>query len=188
MLAAAAALVFCGPEAQADGVKAGTLSCHVAPGWGYLIASSRDLRCDFHPTDGPAEHYRGTVSKFGLDLGYTTGGELVWDVVAPQTDLEPGALAGQYAGATASVTAGVGFGANALIGGIEHSVALQPLSTEGNTGLNVAAGLGAMNLHYEGDVSESAPPPPAPEEAPPPPPPEDAPPPPPPEPQEPQGQ
>jgi hypothetical protein len=160
MLAAAAVLVICAGPAAADGVMAGTLSCHVGSGWGYLIASSRDLHCDFHPLDGPAEHYRGTVSKFGLDLGYTTGGELVWDVVAPQTDLEPGALAGQYAGATASITAGVGFGANALIGGIEHSVALQPLSMEGNTGLNLAAGLGAINLHYEGDAGEPPPPPP----------------------------
>ncbi|HEX4160559.1 MAG TPA: DUF992 domain-containing protein [Rhizomicrobium sp.] len=160
MLAAAAVLVICAGPAAADGVMAGTLSCHVSAGWGYLIASSRDLHCDFHPMDGPAEHYRGTVSKFGLDLGYTTGGELVWDVVAPETDLEPGALAGQYAGATASITAGVGFGANALIGGIEHSVALQPLSTEGNTGLNLAAGLGAINLHYEGGASEPPPPPP----------------------------
>jgi hypothetical protein len=160
ILAAAAALMICGSGAEADGVKAGTLNCRVAPGWGFLIASSRDLKCEFHPTDGPSEHYRGTVSKFGLDLGYTTGGELVWDVVAPQTDLEPGALAGQYAGVTAGVTAGVGFGANALIGGIEHSVALQPLSMEGNTGLNLAAGLGAINLHYEGDAAPSPPPPP----------------------------
>jgi hypothetical protein len=174
MLAAAAVLVICGAPAGAEGVMAGTLSCHVSPGWGFLIASSRELHCDFHPTDGPSQHYRGTVSKFGLDLGYTTGGELVWDVVAPQTDLEPGTLAGQYAGATASITAGVGMGANALIGGIEHSVTLQPLSMEGNTGLNVAAGLGAIDLHYEGGDSEQPPPPP----------PE----PPPPEPAEPQGQ
>ena len=170
MLAATAALIICGARAEADGVKAGTLSCHVSPGWGFVLASSRELHCDFHPTDGPAEHYRGTVSKFGIDLGYTTGGELVWDVVAPQTDLEPGALAGQYAGATASITAGVGFGANALIGGIEHSVSLQPLSMEGNTGLNLAAGLGAINLRFEGDAGE--PPPPPPPEEPPPPPPE----------------
>jgi hypothetical protein len=160
LLATAAATILGGAGAQADGVMAGTLSCHVSPGWGYLIASSRELHCDFHPTDGPSQHYRGTVSKFGLDLGYTTGGELVWDVVAPETDVSPGALAGQYAGATASITAGVGFGANALIGGIEHSVTLQPLSMEGNTGLNLAAGLGAIELHYEADMSEAAPPPP----------------------------
>jgi hypothetical protein len=158
----AAALVTAAP-AWADGVMAGTLSCHVSPGWGFFVASSRELHCDFHPTDGAAEHYRGTVSKFGLDLGYTTGGMLVWDVVAPQMDLEPGSLSGQYAGATASITAGVGFGANALIGGIAHSVTLQPLSMEGNTGLNLAAGLGAIALHYEGGDTEAAPPPPPPQ-------------------------
>lgn len=153
-------IALCGARAEADGVKAGTLSCHVSPGWGLLLASNRELHCDFLPTDGPAERYRGTVSKFGLDLGYTTGGILVWDVVAPQTDLEPGALAGDYVGATASVTAGVGFGANALIGGIRHSIALQPLSMEGNTGLNLAAGLGAVDLHYISTEREPPPPPP----------------------------
>ena len=154
-----AAVALCGARAEADGVRAGTLSCHVSPGWGLLLASTRDLRCEFAPTDGPAEHYRGTVSKFGLDVGYTTGGVLVWDVVAPQTDVEPGALAGDYVGATASVTAGVGFGANALIGGIRHSVTLQPLSMEGNTGLNLAAGLGAVNLRYVSAGREPPPPP-----------------------------
>lgn len=154
------AVVLSGAQAEADSVRVGTLSCHVSPGWGYLIASSRDLHCEFLPTDGPAEHYRGTVSKFGLDLGYTTGGTLVWDVVAPRTDIGPGALAGEYAGATASATAGVGFGANALIGGIAHSVTLQPLSMEGNTGLNLAAGLGAINLRYEPREPEPPPPPP----------------------------
>lgn len=161
MMAVTAALVMVA-QANADEVKAGTLTCHVSSGWGFVIASSRDLRCDFRPLDGPAEHYQGTVSKFGLDLGYTTGGELVWDVVAPRTDLSPGALAGDYAGATAGITAGVGFGANALIGGIQHSVALQPLSMEGNTGLDLAAGLGAIHLRFEGDGS--GPPSPAPQD------------------------
>jgi Protein of unknown function (DUF992) len=160
VMLAAVAVLLPFTHANADDVKAGTLTCHVSSGWGYLIASSRDLHCDFHPLDGPAEHYQGTVSKFGLDIGYTTGGELVWDVVAPRTDLQPGALAGDYAGATASITAGVGFGANALIGGIQHSVALQPLSMEGNTGLNLAAGMGAIHLRFEGDASEPPPPPP----------------------------
>ncbi|MGH6879019.1 MAG: DUF992 domain-containing protein [Rhizomicrobium sp.] len=160
MAVATAAVVILGAPAEADSVKVGTLSCQVSPGWGYLIASSRDLRCNFQPANGPAEHYRGTVAKFGLDIGYTTGGVLVWDVVAPRTDLAPGALAGQYAGATASVTAGVGFGANALIGGIEHSVTLQPLSLEGNTGLNLAAGLGAINLRFVSPDRDMEPPPP----------------------------
>ena len=40
----------------------------------------------------------------------------------------------------------VTLGAHALIGGSGNTIALQPLSLEGNSGLNVAAGIGAINL------------------------------------------
>ena len=93
-----------------------------------------------------SEHYVGTVSKFGVDIGYTEGGVLVWGVFAPSSDVRAGALQGDYAGATASATVGVGLGANVLIGGLDKSIALQPVSVEGNRGLNVAAGIGAISL------------------------------------------
>ena len=67
---------------------------------------------------------------------------------APSTNIASGALAGNFAGATASATVGVGAGANVLIGGSNQSISLQPLSIEGNTGLNVAAGIGAITLHH----------------------------------------
>ena len=38
----------------------------------------------------------------------------------------------------ASATVGVGLGANVLVGGSGNSIALQPVSIEGTTGLNVA--------------------------------------------------
>ena len=63
-------------------------------------------------------------------------------------NLAPGALAGSYAGATASATVGVGVGANVLIGGSNRTISLQPVSIEGNTGLNVAAGIGAITLRH----------------------------------------
>jgi hypothetical protein len=69
-------------------------------------------------------------------------------VFAPTTGLAPGALAGSYAGATASATVGVGAGANVLIGGSNRTISLQPVSIEGNTGLNVAAGIGAITLRH----------------------------------------
>jgi hypothetical protein len=56
------------------------------------------------------------------------------------------ASVGIRSGATASATVGVGLGANVLIGGLDKSIALQPLSVEGNRGLNVAAGVGAISL------------------------------------------
>ena len=144
---AVSALAFAVP-ADAAGVKVGTLTCHVASGWGFIFGSSKDLRCNFHPTEGRSEHYEGSVSKFGVDIGYTDSAVIVWAVVAPTSSLKPSALEGDYAGATASATVGVGVGANVLVGGFDRSIALQPLSVEGSTGLNVAAGIGAISLKY----------------------------------------
>ena len=149
-VAACAVIAFAGSaSAASSGVKVGTLDCHVASGWGFVFGSSRDLHCDFVPSHAVGgEHYAGSIKKFGVDLGYTSGGELIWEVFAPTSDLHHGALGGVYAGATANVTVGVGLGANVLVGGMDKSIALQPVSIEGNTGLNVAAGIGAIDLKY----------------------------------------
>jgi hypothetical protein len=137
------------PVAAQGGVRVGTLSCNVASGWGFVFGSSRALHCTFSPgPGGRPEHYSGTISKFGVDIGYTQGGVLVWAVLAPTANLAPGALSGNFAGATASATVGVGAGANVLIGGSNRTISLQPLSIEGNTGLNVAAGIGAITLRH----------------------------------------
>jgi hypothetical protein len=135
--------------AQAAGVKVGVLTCNVDSGWGYILGSSKDIRCNFVPNKGFGEHYSGSISKVGVDIGYTRGGVLIWDVVAPSSDMKAGALEGGYGGATASVTVIGGVGANVLLGGFDKSIALQPISIEGNTGLNVAAGIGALNLKFE---------------------------------------
>ena len=145
----ATAVAFAAP-AQADGVKVGTLECHVSSGWGFVFGSSKDLRCTFAPSKGMAEHYVGSISKFGVDIGYTSSAVIVWAVFAPNSGPKRGALAGDYAGATASATVGVGVGAHALVGGFDRSITLQPLSIEGNTGLNVAGGIGAMSLRATG--------------------------------------
>ena len=133
------------PAAAQGGVKVGTLTCNVSSGWGFVFGSSRALNCTF-AAPGRYEYYVGNIMKFGVDLGYTQGGVLIWTVVAPTANLAPGSLAGGYAGGTASATVGVGVGANALVGGSGNTVALQPLSLEGQTGLNVAAGIGAITL------------------------------------------
>jgi hypothetical protein len=72
---------------------------------------------------------------------------MVWTVLAPTANLTPGMLAGDYAGATGSAAVGVGAGANVLVG--SKSLMLQPMSFEGTTGLNVAAGIAAMSLEYQ---------------------------------------
>ncbi len=135
-------------NAAPAGVKVGTLTCNVAGGMGFVFGSSKDLRCSYEPTKATVEHYSGTISKWGVDIGYTAKGKLIWAVFAPTSDVRPGALEGQYAGATAQATVGVGLGANVLVGGLDKSVALQPVSVEGSTGLNVAAGIGSITLKH----------------------------------------
>jgi hypothetical protein len=132
-----------GAAAQ-GGVKIGTLKCNVGSGWGFVLGSTKDLKCIFSP-NGAAERYGGTVQKFGVDIGYTQSGVIIWAVFAPTTDLKPGALRGTYVGASAEVSAGMGLGANVLIGG-GSSIALQPLSIQGQEGFNVAAGIGSIQL------------------------------------------
>ena len=43
-------------------------------------------------------------------------------------------------------TVGVGVGANALVGGSNNTIALQPVSVQGQTGLSVAAGVAGLDL------------------------------------------
>jgi len=127
-------------------VKAGTLVCDISAGIGFIIGSHKDVQCQFTPDlPGRVETYYGTISKLGVDIGATTSGQMVWAVYAP-TAMPYGSLAGQYGGATAEATVAVGLGGNVLVGGSNHTVALQPLSVTGQTGLNVAAGVASLTL------------------------------------------
>jgi hypothetical protein len=147
VLAIAAAVALPIPaSAQANRTKVGTLSCDISGGIGLIITSKKDLTCMFTPSQpGPREVYVGSITKFGLDLGATAGGEMVWAVYAPSTR-KFGALAGNYGGATAEATVGAGLGANVLVGGSDRIVALQPVSVQGQAGLNVAAGVAELRL------------------------------------------
>jgi len=131
--------------ALADGVNVGTLTCDVEGGMGFIFGSSKDMSCVFARRDGTAERYHGEVNKYGVDIGFTDEAHMVWAVFAAG-DVGKGALAGRYGGATASASAGLGLGANALVGGSNDQIGLQPVSIEGNSGLNVAAGIGEITL------------------------------------------
>ena len=146
--AAAVCLAMTGAASAAPaGVRVGDLTCNVASGWGFVFGSSKDLHCTFRGNAAHGgEHYTGVINKFGVDIGYTDGGVLVWGVFAPASDVGKGALRGSYVGGSAQVNAGIGAGANALIGGFNKSITLQPLSLEGSKGLNVAAGIGSIHL------------------------------------------
>lgn len=137
-----------GTDAQAQaGVTAGVLTCNVSSGVGFIFGSSREVNCIYSTT---GERYIGQINKYGVDIGFTKAAVMVWTVIAPTANLAPGTLGGEYAGATAGATAGVGIAANALIGGNNHTVTLQPLSLEGNQGLNIAAGIASLSLRPAG--------------------------------------
>lgn len=127
--------------------RLGTLSCEVAGGVGMIIGSSKKVSCTFKQRSGKVERYTGTIGKLGIDVGITGKSYLSWIVVntAP-TRVGDGALAGTYVGASAGASVGLGLGANALVGGNSKNFALQPLSAEAGTGLNVAAGVSRLQL------------------------------------------
>jgi hypothetical protein len=124
----------------AGGVRIGVLDCQIGGGVGYVLGSAKELDCFFKPSGrGKTDHYSGTIRKLGVDLGFTTRGRLVWAVFAPTAGYHSGSLGGLYRGATVEATAGVGVGANALVGGTSGSVHLQTISVTGQVGLNLAA-------------------------------------------------
>jgi hypothetical protein len=146
VLSTVSLLAFGAGAAQADEMKVGLLRCDVSAGLGLIITSSKSMGCVFHASRGRWEHYQGTIRKFGIDIGATTAGVLVWEVFAPTAGRLRGALTGDYVGVDASATIGAGIGANALVGGFDRSITLQPLSVEAQAGLALAAGVASLTL------------------------------------------
>jgi hypothetical protein len=141
-------LALCGGSAGAQTyAKAGVLTCDVSAGIGLILVQKQTLHCLF--TDhrgGPPDAYLGTITEYGVALGEVAAGHLIWGVLSSIDGVPHGALAGTYAGIGAEATAGAGIGANALIGGSQRAFSLQPVSIEGQVGINVAAGITAIRL------------------------------------------
>ena len=150
LLAAAFVMVAAlGCEARAQArVEVGVLTCTVRGGTGFIIGSTKELRCRFN-RPGRDEFYHGAINKFGLDIGVTQQSAIAWAVLAPTTNLPPRSLNGSYGGVSAEATVGLGVGANALVGGSSKSIALQPLSVQAQQGLNIAAGIASLQLRAE---------------------------------------
>ncbi len=145
--AAALAMIANPADAQQRRIQVGTLTCSMSAGVGLVVGSQRNVNCLFKGEPGdPQEAYTGTMTRVGLDLGVTSGGAIIWAVFS-DTDRHSGMLAGTYTGASAEVSVAAGLGANVLVGGSNRTVALQPLSVQGQVGLNVAAGIGQLELH-----------------------------------------
>jgi len=127
--------------------RLGVLDCDISGGIGLIIASKKDVTCTYSPAASePRQIYVGSISKFGLDIGATSRGRMVWTVYSGTRDPGPISLAGRYGGATAEATIGAGLGANVLVGGSNRTIALQPVSVQGQSGLNLAVGVAGLRL------------------------------------------
>ncbi len=144
--AIAAAAIAAVPAAAQAPVKLGVLTCDVSKGGGLLLVRKQTLDCTFQSESGATTRYRGNITEYGVEIGKVEAGHLMWGVAAATAQPSEASLAGRYVGAGAEATVGVGLGANVLVGGIDNSFALQPLSVEGQTGLNIAAGVMSVTL------------------------------------------
>jgi Protein of unknown function (DUF992) len=151
ILAGIAATLMVAPFAGANAqpmqrVQVGVLECRGGASIGFIVGSVTNLGCVLRVDGMPEDRYVATIRKIGLDIGITEETVLAWGVYAPVARLGFGDLSGNYAGAQGSAAIGVGVGGNVLVGGSNNSIALQPLSVQGQVGLSVAAGLESLEL------------------------------------------
>jgi hypothetical protein len=145
-----ATLALLAPIATANAapqVQAGVLQCQGGQNVGFVVGSVTQLECVFQSANARhPEPYIATVKRIGLDLGVTAQTQLAWAVSAPTTVVPRGALTGSYGGVGINASVGLGAGGNFLFGGPQNAYALQPISVQGQTGLNVAAGIAGLDL------------------------------------------
>ena len=146
ILAATMLAALAGAAHAQDRVQVGVLECRGGASVGFVVGSVTNLGCVLRIEGMPEDRYVATIRKVGLDLGITGETALAWGVYAPVARLGPGDLSGNYAGAQGSASLGVGAGGNMLIGGSNNTIALQPLSLQGQVGVSVAAGLESLEL------------------------------------------
>jgi hypothetical protein len=141
-----AAVVASAVPSHADIAKIGILSCNVSKGVGEILARKQSLTCQFKPDGGQPETYVGNIDEYGIEIGKVDQGHLIWGVASAMRGVPQGALAGKYVGVGAGAALGVGIGANALVGGNNQAFSLQPLSVDGETGINIATGVIRVTL------------------------------------------
>jgi len=134
--------------ASAAQLEVGKLDCDISAGVGMIIETKQDVSCTFTPSpsaSGAVQSYKGSIDEFGLAIGDVKEGRMVWLVSSIKGQPLDG-LQGTYRGVEADASLGLGGGAKVLVGGSKDSVSLQPLSLEGEAGVNVAIGVASLKL------------------------------------------
>lgn len=151
---ALAASVATANAQQPRQVQVGVLECRGGQNVGFVLGSNANLNCVFQSAGGRAEGYVANIRRFGIDLGFTDNTTVQWAIYAPTTRVPRGGLAGQYGGVGTNASVGVGFGGNFLVGGPNNLYGLQPVSVQGQVGLNVASGIVQLNLESTGPLGQ----------------------------------
>lgn len=146
LFAIGAALLALSAPAEAR-MRAGMLTCDIAPGVGLIVWSQKSMTCQYQSVNGWRETYTGRITRVGLDIGFTSGGRVAWAVYAPSRR-GAGTLAGAYAGASAEATLVAGVGANVLVGGLRRSISLQPVSVGAQKGYDLAVAVSGLELEW----------------------------------------
>jgi hypothetical protein len=131
-------------------IEIGYLVCHMTSQDAGIILSEQEFTCDFDPADDDFsnERYVASFNKIGLDLSITEAETLRWAVFAPAAKYKDDVLEGEYGGISADIALGAGIGAKALVGGLEESIALQPVSVTTQTGLGASLGFETLTLRH----------------------------------------
>lgn len=143
---AAITVVVTTSAAAQTAVKIGTLTCTGGEGVGLIVGSKKSYECTFTALDGGHDAYSASLTRIGLDIGVTGKSTMIWTVLAAAQAMRPKVLAGSYVGATADTSLGLGAGVKVLVGGAGKSITLQPVSVQGQTGVNLAVGVAEMSL------------------------------------------
>ena len=136
------------PVSAQQQVQAGMLECRGGESISFIVGSVSEFNCIYRPNFGPVQAYRAKLTRAGIDVGVTAVSGLAWGVFAPTQQIGLGDLSGNYGGATAGGAFVVGAGAHVMYGGSNNSFALQPLSIEGQVGINVYAGVAGLELRF----------------------------------------
>ena len=140
-------VVAAAPAGAQVSSQVGFLTCDLSAGIGLVFVERQTMTCTFRPNGGgPVDQYTGNIVDYGIEIGAVERGHLAWAVVATTQGVPKGALAGTYAGVSASAAVGPGVGANILIGGTGRAFSLQPISVEGEIGANLSAGVRTLSL------------------------------------------
>lgn len=155
IVALAALALSTGAAAAQSNVEVGVLACR-GETTSYVVASRKDLTCVFRRSDGQRFRYSGKVVLVGIDMGVNQRVAIDWAVFAPTRRIGANDLRGNYGGLSAGLSLSLGLGMNVLVGGSNNTIALQPVSVQGQTGFGIAAGIAGLELTNDGKAPRRA--------------------------------